>query len=137
MEVQTVSVFSCFLTLFFGTFALDIKPREKCYPTASNETIYDFTLSNVYQNETLDLSQYRGKLVLLVITATYCGAIGQLWGLNDLQDQHGNEGLQVVAVPTNQFYYVSNYCHFRCSLEFSWVVNTSSPPSTLMRYMLI
>lgn len=49
----------------------DVSPRQKCLPSTGNTTIYDFTLPNVYQNETLDLSELRGKVTLFVNTATY------------------------------------------------------------------
>ena len=78
-----------------------------CYvPGAENRTLYDFHLRNVHLNETLDFSQYRGKVVLVVNVATYWGHTYQYHGLNALQNEYSGD-LQVVGVPCNQFHYVS------------------------------
>ena len=50
----------------------DTNPRSICTPATSNHTLLDFNnVLNVYENETLDLAQCRGKVTLMVNTATY------------------------------------------------------------------
>lgn len=61
-----------------------------------------------YQTKTLsgqatDLCQYRGKVVLVVNTASYCGFTGQYEGLQTLYDTYKERGLVVLGVPSNDF----------------------------------
>lgn len=49
----------------------DTNPRSVCDPKLSNNTIFDFSIANVYGNETIHLSQFRGKVTLIVNVATY------------------------------------------------------------------
>ncbi len=50
-----------------------------------------------------DLSQYQGKVVLLVNVASYCGNTPQYKPLEALYEKYGNKGLVVLGVPANQF----------------------------------
>lgn len=61
-----------------------------------------------YRTKTLsgqptDLCQYRGKVVLVVNTASYCGFTGQYEGLQTLYDTYKARGLVVLGVPSNDF----------------------------------
>jgi glutathione peroxidase len=65
-------------------------------------TLYDF------EAETLDgrpapLSAYRGKVVLIVNTASKCGFTPQYKGLEELWSKHRDRGLVVLGFPCNQF----------------------------------
>jgi len=51
----------------------------------------------------LDLSQFAGRPVLVVNTASRCGFTGQYEGLQQLQDRYGSERLAVLAVPSDSF----------------------------------
>jgi glutathione peroxidase len=51
----------------------------------------------------VDLSKYKGKVVLLVNVASECGYTPQYKGLQELYDQYGREGLVVIGVPSNDF----------------------------------
>lgn len=51
----------------------------------------------------LPLSHYRGKLLLVVNTASQCGLTGQYAGLETLWQRYKARGLVVLAVPSNQF----------------------------------
>ncbi|KAH3699937.1 hypothetical protein DPMN_074898 [Dreissena polymorpha] len=48
-----------------------IPPRQACRPPLGNQTIFDFSIRNVYDNATINMSQFRGKLTLVVNVATY------------------------------------------------------------------
>ena len=54
-------------------------------------------------NETINLSELRGKTILLVNVASKCGFTKQYSGLQKLYDDYKNRGLIVIAVPSNQF----------------------------------
>lgn len=51
----------------------------------------------------LPLSNYRGKIVLVVNTASRCGFTSQYAGLQNLWERYRNRGLVVLGVPSNDF----------------------------------
>jgi len=65
-------------------------------------TLSDFTL-NALDGAPLPLSQFAGKLVLVVNTASKCGLTPQYEGLEALYRQYSDRGLVVLGVPCNQF----------------------------------
>ena len=66
------------------------------------KTIYTFGANN-YKNEAVDFSQYKGKTLLIVNTASACGFTPQYAGLEDLYKKYKDKGLEVLAFPCNQF----------------------------------
>ena len=67
-----------------------------------NTTIYDFSIAMTSGGE-LDFSQFRGRPMLLVNTASKCGFTGQYDGLQELHEQYGPRGLVVIGFPCDQF----------------------------------
>lgn len=65
-------------------------------------SVHDFTVKNI-RGEEVSLSQYAGKLMLIVNTASKCGFTPQYTGLQKLYEQYGNDGLVVLGFPCNQF----------------------------------
>jgi glutathione peroxidase len=51
----------------------------------------------------VDLSRYKGKVVLLVNVASECGYTPQYKGLQDLHNKYGKDGLVILGVPCNDF----------------------------------
>ena len=70
--------------------------------TASTATALDFTFENIDGGE-LSLSDYKGRPILVVNTASRCGFTGQLSGLQKLHETYKDQGLVVLAVPSNDF----------------------------------
>ena len=65
-------------------------------------TVLDFKMKSLDGKE-VDLSKYKGKVVLIVNTASKCGATPQYEQLQDLYEEYGPKGLEVVGFPCNQF----------------------------------
>jgi len=65
-------------------------------------SIYDFSAKTL-DGEPLRLADYRGKVLLLVNTASECGFTPQYAGLEKLWQDYGVKGLTVIGFPCNQF----------------------------------
>jgi glutathione peroxidase len=64
--------------------------------------LYDLSFKDTAGNE-ISLGDYRGKVLLLVNTATKCGLAPQFRDLQALQDEYGRKGLVVIGFPCDQF----------------------------------
>lgn len=64
--------------------------------------IYDFTVKDA-QGQDVNLADYRGKVLLIVNTATRCGLTPQYEGLQKLYAQYAAQGLEILDFPCNQF----------------------------------
>jgi glutathione peroxidase len=64
--------------------------------------IYDFTARDIDGRER-SLSEFRGKLLLIVNTASQCGFTYQYGGLEALHRKYADKGLVVLGFPCNQF----------------------------------
>ncbi|MFC5467845.1 glutathione peroxidase [Cohnella suwonensis] len=65
-------------------------------------SIYDIPLSTSRGDNT-NLEPYRGKVMLIVNTASKCGFAPQFKGLQKLHENYAGEGLAVLGFPSNQF----------------------------------
>jgi glutathione peroxidase len=65
-------------------------------------SIYDFRASTLRGTET-SLSDFKGRVILVVNTASKCGFTPQYKGLEMLHEKYGAEGLSVLGFPCNQF----------------------------------
>jgi len=64
--------------------------------------IYNLKVKNVNQEE-VSLSEYKGKVVLIVNTATKCGLTPQYEGLEKLYQKYKVKGFEILDFPCNQF----------------------------------
>ena len=64
--------------------------------------IYDEKI-NTLEGEPADLSEYRGKALLMVNVASKCGLTPQYTGLQELHDKYAGRGFEVLGFPCNQF----------------------------------
>lgn len=64
--------------------------------------IYDYELE-LPNHETLKLSDYRGKVMLIVNTATGCGFTPQYEPLEAMYEKYHADGLEIIDIPCNQF----------------------------------
>ena len=65
-------------------------------------SLYDFTVSDQAE-QPVSLQDYKGKVVLIVNTATGCGLTPQYQGLQELYDKYKDQGFEILDFPCNQF----------------------------------
>jgi len=92
--------FKCLLVLglvsvFAATGYAESKKKEK-------NAVYDQKMKSL-DGKSVDLSKYKGKVLLIVNTASNCGATPQYGPLQKLHEKHAKEGLAVLGFPCNQF----------------------------------
>ncbi|WP_336366776.1 glutathione peroxidase [Marinobacter sp. C2H3] len=68
----------------------------------ADATIYDFSVRDIKGQEH-SMADYRGKVLLIVNTASKCGFTPQFEGLQALYDELHGQGLEVLGFPCNQF----------------------------------
>ena len=82
--------------LFFSLMAM------VCMLTLSAQSIYDFKVKDDMGKE-VSISDYKGKVLLIVNTATRCGFTPQYKELEALYEKYRSEGLEILDFPCNQF----------------------------------
>lgn len=65
-------------------------------------TVYDFSASSI-DGKTVALKRFKGKVMLIVNTASACGFTPQFSGLEQLHKAYGAQGLVLLGFPCNQF----------------------------------
>lgn len=55
------------------------------------------------QQQNINMSDYKGKIILIVNTASKCGLTPQYEGLQKLYDEYKDQGLVILGFPCNQF----------------------------------
>ena len=64
--------------------------------------IYDYTVKDA-KGQDVSMSEYKGKVLLIVNTATGCGFTPQYEGLQKLYDTYQKDGFEILDFPCNQF----------------------------------
>ncbi|WP_449314241.1 glutathione peroxidase [Rosistilla ulvae] len=68
----------------------------------AHDHLTDFKVESI-DGETVDLGQYKGKVLLVVNVASECGLTPQYAGLQALYEKYQDKGLVVLGFPCNQF----------------------------------
>ena len=66
------------------------------------ENIYDFVVQKS-NGEDYKLEEYKGKVMLIVNTASECGFTPQFEGLQALYEKYKDQGFVILGFPCNQF----------------------------------
>jgi glutathione peroxidase len=88
------------------------------------KVFYDFKIESI-TGEIINLSDYKGKPVLIVNTASYCGFTKQYNEMQELWNLYKSKGLIVLGVPSNSFNQekknnadVKKFCEVNFSINF-------------------
>ena len=87
-------------------------------------TIYDFSETEM-SGKKIDFNDYKGKVLLIVNTASKCGLAPQLEGIEELYKKYHDQGFEVLGLPSNQFHQeldsdeaTSDYCQMHYGVTF-------------------
>ena len=86
---------------------------------------YDFSANSI-TGETISMSNYKNKVILVVNVASECGFTSQYEGLEKLYETYKNQGLVILAFPSNQFAgqepgtnkEIQNFCKLNFGISF-------------------
>ncbi|WP_455379096.1 glutathione peroxidase [Petrachloros mirabilis] len=99
--VITLSVIFIGASITTGLPDLHAK-QEARLVSAKITSLYDFTLDDI-EGKPVSLSQYKGKVLLLVNTASFCGNTPQYSDLETMYEKYRDRGLEILAFPANNF----------------------------------
>lgn len=112
---------------------------------AQTGSVYDFTLDDIDGKPT-PLNKFRGKVLLLVNTASMCGNTPQYTDLEAIYEKYQDRGLEILAFPANNFgqqepgtnQEIKSFCFTKYSLTFplfSKISVKGSDKHPLYRYL--
>ena len=89
-----------------------------------NNLAYDFEFKSIEGN-TIDLADYKNKVIVVVNVASRCGFTSQYEGLQSLWSKYKDKNLVVIGVPTNNFKQepgsneeIKNFCETNFGIDF-------------------
>ena len=71
--------------------------------TSTDQTAYQFSFRTLVGEKELPLNEFKGKVILIVNTASHCGFTKQYSGLEKIYQTYKEKGLVVIGVPSNDF----------------------------------
>lgn len=106
-------------------FTLSSRASDKPGSGEKMTSIYDFSLKDIDHKE-VSLSQYRGKVVMIVNVASRCGFTPQYEGLQKVYLKYKDRGLVILGFPANNFGFqepgsdeeIKTFCSSKYSVTF-------------------
>jgi len=95
------------------------------HANVSVSKFYEFTMSDI-DGKPRPLSEFKGQVIMVVNTASFCGNTPQYEGLQTLYERYRDQGFTILAFPANDFgkqepgsnKEIAEFCYTKYSLEF-------------------
>lgn len=89
-------------------------------------TAYDYSFHTLTGKKSLPLSEFKGKVIMVVNTASNCGFTPQYAGLEKLYKKYKDQGFVIIGVPSNDFgkqepgdgKEIANFCQVNYGVTF-------------------
>jgi glutathione peroxidase len=130
---------------YLGPDQAQASEKGRLVMAAQTGSVYDFTLDDIDGKPT-PLKTFRGKVLLLVNTASMCGNTPQYTELEAIYEKYQDRGLEILAFPANNFgqqepgtnQEIKSFCFTKYSLTFplfSKISVKGSDKHPLYRYL--
>ena len=115
-------------TLFVSAMGLGLMAAS----AVAASSVYDFTLKSI-DGKPAPLSEFKGKVVMLVNVASKCGYTPQYTGLEALYEKYKDRGFVIVGIPANNFggqepgtnEEIKTFCKSKYSVTFPMMAKVS------------
>lgn len=97
MKLLIIGLIFLSFFIFFGRSQAD----QAIVPSTA-QSVYDFKVKTMHGDEK-SLAEYKGHVLLIVNTASYCGFTPQYAGLEKLYERYKDRGFVILAFPANNF----------------------------------
>ncbi|MGC6456344.1 MAG: glutathione peroxidase [Coraliomargaritaceae bacterium] len=92
---------------------------------SDSDSVYSIR-ANTIAGDTIELSKYEGKVLIIVNVASRCGLTSQYTQLQELYDKYAEDGLEILGFPCNQFgkqepgtsEEIENFCRLNYGVRF-------------------
>ena len=114
--------FGTYLKLLLGSMTMAIFTTT----AYTEELATNFVFEPLIHAEPINLNDFKGRVILIVNTASKCGFTGQYEGLEKLHQDYHEQGLVIICVPSNDFGYqepgsnksISDFCKINYGVSF-------------------
>jgi glutathione peroxidase len=87
---------------FMRSLPAEAKKEGQRLMASKTTSLYDFTMDDI-DGKPVNLGDYKGKVLLVVNTASLCGNTPQYTDLERIYEQYHDKGFEVLAFPANNF----------------------------------
>lgn len=126
MRLATRSTLLLLIASTYFATANAAPPAPEMASTQGCPAVLDHTFNSLQTGKTESLCEFRGKVVLIVNTASYCGYTHQYEGLEAMYRKYKDRGLVIVGFPSNDFgdqepgtnHEIAEFCRLTYGVEF-------------------
>lgn len=90
------------LVIFTQCSSKSNSSSDKTAKLVQQKSFHDFSITSLDEESTIDMSNFKGKKILIVNVASKCGYTPQYEGLQQLHETYGDQ-VQIIGFPCNQF----------------------------------
>ena len=101
--MKYIFTFMGIITLLTSCFVGKSKKVENAEQVQPTTSLYDISIQSLEGNTKLNLSDYKGKYLVVVNTASQCGYTPQYKDLQAFHEKYKNQNIVVLGCPCNQF----------------------------------